>query len=222
MTKTDVVGYRYHDIVLYAAQILCALGEKVYIKDMSTEWELHFYVPGIAGFNINEPIEYKGVSFGFGRQKIPADTDYLFNLWEPEQCASNIPFTIDEGGHLLVVTDEEPVHEDNIERAFEYQSGLSDYADRTMIIFRDYSGVNDSFCENTRAVFENSKLVKLAFNKKDREAEVFLWIREDPVFKPITERMASLVEHFVCRLRPSTTTSEFERAYRIALKGDCL
>lgn len=219
MQRVDVVGYRYQDIVLYAAQILAAMGEKVFIRDMTTDWELLYYVPLVQGIGATEVLELRGVNFGFGKQKKVGETDYLFTLWEPEQCINSIPFSTDDEGMLLAVTDEEPTHEAMMEEVFELQGFPAGYTKRSALIFKDYSGINKDLCFETRESLKGGLFAKLPYNKRDREAEVFLWVREDPVFKPITERMASLLEDIVCRIRPNTQVAEFERAFRNAMKG---
>lgn len=215
MTKIKVVGYRYHDIIIYVAQVLAALGDKVYIKDLSSKWDMYHYIPKVSGIQPGYPLEIRGVTYGFGRQKAPEDTDYLIILCDPEQCLDEMRDDSWDVDYLVISTDEDPVHECAVERVFGYSSFDESFVGNTTIIFRDYSNINPSFCENTRDSFKQAHFFEMPFNKKDREAEVFLWVRDDPVFRSLSERMSSIVEKVVCRFRPQTSVDEFEQAYKV-------
>ena len=83
MKAIDVNGYRYHDIVLYLASLLTALGEKVFVRDLTEDMSIYRYLPEVKGIEDGEQLELKGVGFAQGHIPVPEECTYCFNLWDP-------------------------------------------------------------------------------------------------------------------------------------------
>ena len=71
MKAIDVNGFRYHDIVLYLASLLAALGENVFVRDMTEDLSMSRYLPEIDGVGEGAMLEFKGVGFAQGQMPVP-------------------------------------------------------------------------------------------------------------------------------------------------------
>ena len=83
MRAIDVSGYRYCDIVLYLAGLLNAMGEKVFVRDLSEDTTLYKYLPRVERLGNDDIMELKGVLFAQGYKVIPEECTYCFDLQEP-------------------------------------------------------------------------------------------------------------------------------------------
>ena len=220
MKAIDVNGYRYCDIVLYLAGLLSALGEKVFVRDMSDDYIMYKYLPEVKGVGCDEILELKGISFAQGHAAIPEDCTYCFNLWEPQGGIEYVRED-DYGDYRLFVTDEEPTHEKDMDYSIRFTArSAGDYVGHdSVFVIRDYMGMTmhrlaDMFTNSGR-----SRVFRLPYSEKDRKAELYLTIREDTTFKNVSDKMSSLLEELILRFRPETASGEFERAYRVVMRG---
>lgn len=222
MKAIDVNGYRYHDIVLYLSSLLTALGEKVFVRDMTDDMSIYRYLPEVKGIGDGEPLELKGVEFAQGNIAVPEETTFCFNLWEP---AKSLCFVREESASdfKLFITDEEPMHEKDMDCSMRFSAlGTGGYTENdSFFVIRDYVGM---VMHDLIGMFSGSgkaRVFRLPYSEKDRKAELYLTVRDDISFRNISDKMSCLLEELIARLRPGTGCGEFERAFKTVMRGGC-
>ncbi|MCR5429436.1 MAG: hypothetical protein K6F16_10620 [Lachnospiraceae bacterium] len=220
MKAIDVNGFRYHDIVLYLASLLAALGENVFVRDMTEDLSMSRYLPEIDGVGEGAMLEFKGVGFAQGQMPVPEDCTFCFNLWEPARSLSVVRED-NVSDFRLFITDEEPMHEKDMDYSLRFSAlGTCGYDESdAFLVIRDYVGMVMQSLIGMFAGNAKNRVFRLPYSEKDRKAELYLTARNDNTFRNISDRMSCLLEELVARLRPGTACGEFERAYRTALRG---
>ena len=217
MQTINVNGFRYHDIVLYLAGLLTALGEKVFVRDLSEDMSIYRYLPEVRGIEEGAMIELKGVSFAQGIMPTPEECTYCFNLWDPVRSLSYVREDR-EGDFRLFITDEEPMHEKDMDYSMRF-SALGTSENDSFFVIRDYVGI---VMQNLIRMFSGSgknKVFRLPYSEKDRKAELYLTVRDDISVRTVSDKMSCLLEELIARIRPGTGCGEFERAYKAAMRG---
>lgn len=229
MRKINVIGYACYDIVLYLAAILKELGESVTIADETEGSKLFDYLPNVQGMNGLGVTEFRGVRYVRSRMTISEnETDYCIILRNSDQCIfegeCNLAVLRQESGYeWLYVTDEDIRHVTATEcvfegvRYFEKENGFSG-AHVPIRLIRGYTGVMHELYDGMLKEGKTG-LFTIPYIEKDRKAELYLSVRDDISFKPISERLSSIIEKMVYLLRPGTKVAEFERAYTLMMKG---
>ncbi len=217
MQTINVNGFRYHDIVLYLAGLLTALGEKVFVRDLSEDMSIYRYLPEVRGIEAGAVIELKGVSFAQGFMPVPEECTFCFNLWDPVRSLSYVRED-QEGDFRLFITDEEPMHEKDMDYSMRF-STLGTAENDSFFVIRDYVGI---VMQNLIRMFSGSgknKVFRLPYSEKDRKAELYLTVRDDISVRTVSDKMSCLLEELIARIRPGTGCGEFERAYKAAMRG---
>lgn len=228
MRRINVVGYRFYDIVLYLAAILRYLGASVIVIDETLDFRLYDYLPIVDGMDNSGVTELRGVRYTQSRLNVAEESaDYCFVIRNADQIASEDEkaelFVRDQETEWLFITDEDASHVRNTEvvydavRNSEKRPGMADMHVPVRII-RGNTGMTKSLC---RGMTERDKtgLFILPYIERDRKAELYLSIREDVSFRPISERLSSVVEKIIYIIRPGTKVVEFERAFAAMMKG---
>ncbi len=222
MKAIDVNGFRYCDIVLYLANLLTALGEKVFVRDLSEDGVMYKYLPKVERVSSDDILELKGVSFVQGYKLAPEDCTFCFNLWEPQMnMSTGYVHETDHSDYKLFVTDEEPAHQNDMDYSVRFTArSTGDYVGHdSVFVLRDYMGMT---MKNLVESFKNSghnRILRLPYSAKDRKAELYLTVRDDISFLTVSEKMACLLEELILKFRPQTTGRDFERAYREVMRG---
>ncbi len=238
----DVTGYRYSDIVIYVAGILAGFGERVVVSDYSRDEVLFNYLPEVRGLEAGNEIELKGVTYTRRNNCEPESGDiFHFRIWDIAGWMSGLgnqrygtwvcENDLDNlrewprrefGDMSLYVTEEDPVLEKKIDECMRLASldeaGYSQ-RDLSIVVLRDC--INNFKYSMLSLVSGGSrnKYLRLPYSEKDRKAELYLCSREDALTKPVSEKMAALLEQLVIKIRPGTAAGEFERAYRTVMRG---
>ena len=199
---------------------ITALGENVFVRDMTDDLSMYRYLPEVDGVGEGAMLESNGIMFAQGQMPVPETCTFCFNLWEPAKSLSVVREE-NASDFRLFITDEEPAHEKDMDYSMRFSAlgtGGYDESDAFLVI-RDYVGM---VMQNLIGMFAGNaknRVFRLPYSEKDRKAELYLTARNDNTFRNISDRMSCLLEELVARLRPGTACGEFERAYRTALRG---
>ncbi len=218
MRAIDVSGRRFCDIVLYLAGLLNALGEKVFVRDLSGDNVLYKYLPKVSGLGNDDVMELKGVLFVKGYSVIPEECTFCFDLQEP-QMDPELVRDNDPGIIKLLESGEEPEEDTDISIMFTVRDGGEYVGHEAVTVLRDPVGAGTKrFGSVFRGGLKN-KILRLPYSLKDWKAELYLTVRDDSNFMSVSEKMGRILEELVLRFRPQTTGRQFEKAYSEVMKG---
>ena len=218
MRAIDVSGYRYCDIVLYLAGLLNAMGEKVFVRDLSEDMTLYKYLPKVERLGNDDIMELKGVLFAQGYKVIPEECTYCFDL--QEHSSDTVFVKEDNSGDYRLFEDGEE-SEDDVDHSILFSvRNAGDYVGYDAVtVLRDSVGIEMKKFGNMFRGSSQNKVLRLPYSLKDWEAELYLTVRDDVNFLSVSEKMGRILEELVLRFRPETTGRQFEKAYREVMKG---
>lgn len=228
MKIINVVGHESLDIVLYLAAILNGLGEKVAVTDRTDRHEMSDYLPHVQGLQNADAIELRGVSYARKYECIPPDSTYCFNVFSARELVTegrevHIEEECGNASEWIFITDEFARHARDTQAVYEYvrereqenkRAGTRGYLrvirGCTGVTLDSYEGLLDGCSAN---------LFRVPYIERDCKAKLHLSVREDSSFRPLSERLSSVLEKMTYVLRPGTKVAEFERAFTSMLKG---